>query len=718
MKELGKHQGAGRAWYEASREKFLEQTREEISDSVHRTAVSSGWFIEPEQLEEWQREVELLHHGLGKHLKEPVKALHQALTSPALVSIRHVILEYDFRRRGVRMDAILLGDGVVIVLEFKRSELDAASRDQVMHYAINLLEFHQETRRLVEQGALVVPMLVRTSGAHPLFVPDHAQRLPGPWAGILAAPIRSDRSSLEQALIAALAAAPAAVTPCADAWLRSDFDPSSSIVDAAISLWGDHEVTAIREHASSVQDIKDVTAGIRRQIDSALSNSSSTVVLVSGAPGAGKTLVALNLAFDSKYRSQAVMVTGNAPLVEVLSEALKRSYGRGLPASAVPSTDDLSESKGKSSASAKVRRALLSAGYPMESARAVVEMATFPIEKAHRFLGETGSRTGSAAVKIVLFDEAQRTYRKGREVARNRRLEDDEAVLILRAMKASNEGASVVVAFLGENQAINDGELGAEAWLIAADREGWDFAVSDRTLQLPELATQAGWASHPKRKLLLHGHLGQSMRFYRNASLERWAGHVLDCNANAAREIADALHAEGHTVWLTREVDTARQWVRSRRVGQERAGIVASSQARRLAAYGLQVDQKPDIAHWMLAPSGDCRSSNMLESVQNEYQIQGLELDWTILCWGTDLRFSDGCLRAFSLSGTQWQQRKSISSLAVSKNRYRVLLTRARKGMVIVVPHGDKSAEDPTRNPNWDDSNFAWLLSCGARQIE
>jgi hypothetical protein len=203
------------------------------------------------------------------------------------------------------------------------------------------------------------------------------------------------------------------------------------------------------------------------------------------------------------------------------------------------------------------------------------------------------------------------------------------------------------------------------------------------------------------------------MRFYRNGDLERWADHVLNNRADAAAKLALELENRGDTVWITRSLATARQWVRERRVGQERAGIIASGQARRLAAEGLFVDLKPDIAAWMLAPSGDVRSANMLESVQNQYQVQGLELDYTVVCWDGDLRRCAHGWQAWKLKGSDWQKDRAID---IATNGYRVLLTRARKGMIVFVPRGDTSGDDETRPTDMYDGIANYLLNCGGRE--
>ncbi len=266
---------------------------------------------------------------------------------------------------------------------------------------------------------------------------------------------------------------------------------------------------------------------------------------------------------------------------------------------------------------------------------------------------------------------------------------------------------------IGHNQAINSGEMGIKAWFVAAETCGWRFAISDQTLALGEVASSGKWADHPLRDRLGTGHLPHSMRYYRNGDLERWAEYVLSDRVAGAAELARDLDGRGDTVWITRSLASARQWVRERRVGQERAGIIASGQARRLAAEGLFVDFKPDIAAWMLAPGGDVRSANMLETVQNQYQVQGLELDYTVVCWDGDLRRSENGWHAWKMSGSNWKKDKELD---FATNGYRVLLTRARKGMVVFVPRGDPTGEDETRRPSMYDDIANYLIKCGGRE--
>jgi hypothetical protein len=394
-----------------------------------------------------------------------------------------------------------------------------------------------------------------------------------------------------------------------------------------------------------------------------------------------------------KHADSAVFVTGNAPLVDVLNKALENSYrAQGNRSSTWTPT-----------------------GYHRKDAHLVSAAATFKVVKAHNFLGERGTTHQQEDGRVLVFDEAQRTYEKGRRVL-GHALEDHEADLILQAQRKSfSQGGAVVVALIGHNQAINRGERGMIAWLDAAERFGWTFSISDETLSLTELEEKERWSSHVLRRPLSHGHLHQSMRYYRNTVLENWVSCVLDNDFNGAQKLMVTMTAHGNSIWLTRDLQRAKAWVRGQAIGGQRAGLIASGQAKRLAAEGLFVELKPDIANWMLTASTDVRSSNALETVQNQYQVQGLELDYCIVCWDADLRRQDTEWKSFKMSGSDWQ---SDNLLDVAKNGYRVLLTRSRKGMVVFVPKGDASGNDRTRAPAFYDQTFEYLKACGAKEMD
>lgn len=682
---------AGGAWYVKDRERFVSDPLQTVIGELASSAAAEGLHIEPEQHEEWKSSVGVLQRELT-HRSREIELLRETLATPELAAFRHVLLEFDFRRRGLRMDCVLLGDGVISIVEFKRSKLGSADREQVINYAVNLVEFHEETQRLTQEcpGVILAPVLVLTGAKAGSGKPMLSAFMHSPWGSVLARPIECDGSTLHAALRFILDQRRGCQPIDCRRWLSARFAPSSTILDAAISLYGQHDVSAIAAHAAPVELIHQCACEVGEIAEQSLRDGVNRIIFVSGAPGAGKTLVGLKLAFDKRFRGDAVFVTGNSPLVEVLSAALKAAYKR----------------RGKQAA-----KAVVASGYAHEDAARVMGMSTFKLVKAHAFLGERGAQLGSADGRVVIFDEAQRTYRKGRMVLR-KPLAADEAQLILESLQRTHGQGAVVVALVGHNQAINSGEMGIEAWFQAAKACGWRFAISDQTLDLGEVLARDTWRNDPLRDPLRTGHLPHSLRYYRNGGIETWASHVLDNHEAEAAHMARDLASED-TVWITRSLAAARQWVRGRRVGQERAGIIASGQARRLAAEGLFVDLKPDIAAWMLSPGGDVRSANMLETVQNQYQVQGLELDYTVVCWDGDLRRGASRWEAWKMSGADWQRDREIE---IAKNGYRVLLTRARKGMIVFIPQGDPSGEDATRPPAMYDHIASYLMRCGARE--
>jgi hypothetical protein len=680
------------AWYVGSREHFTKQSVAVVVGELARNAVSWGLKIEPQQEQEWRASVGVLQQELTKHASQ-IEVLHTALAAAELQEFSDIILEFDFRRRGLRIDCVLLGVGIVAVVEFKRSGFSACDREQVSNYALNLVEFHEETRSEIElHNAIVVPILALTShSAAPHFFANPDFHRP-PWSSVVSRPIECDGGRLREALLFALGLRRGFQAISRQRWLDSRFSPSSTILDAAISLYGQHDVSAIKAHAAPRDLIDRCSSEVAETAKQALQSGVNRIVFVSGAPGAGKTLVGLRIAFHPELRHGSVFVTGNTPLIEVLSKALQVSYRKRVGPTA---------------------NVAVASGYAREDVARVIQMSTFKLVTAHNFLRNRGSYLSSTDGRVLVFDEAQRTYEKGRKVLREA-LEEDEAWLILRSLMDSHPEGAVVVALIGHNQAINRGELGISAWFSAAAALGWRYSISDSTILLDAAICKAGWDRHPLRDPLEVGHLPHSMRYYRNSDLERWAGYVLDGDWEDAAVVAHALDTRGDSVWLTRDLGVARRWVRERRVGEERAGIIASGQARRLAAEGLFVDLKPSIAEWMLAPSGDARSSNMLETVQNQFQVQGLELDFTIVCWDADLRRTAGHWSAHKMYGADWI---GDGALEVSKNSYRVLLTRARKGMVVFVPLGDLTFEDSTRDPEFYNGTADFLRRCGARLL-
>jgi len=674
-------------WYFGTREEFLNTNSEEIAGRLASRANEESLDIEAAQQEEWVQSVNLLQKNLG----ERIPIIQAALVAPEGEEITAVILEYDFRRRGLRMDCLLLGKGILFVVEFKRAKLQRADRDQVMNYAVNLLEFHKATQEWCKKDAIIVPILALTQGDK-IIEPDWHGIAGHSWKSLANKPLECDQTRFKNALRIGLENRKSTTTVSLEEWISSPFSPSSSILDATLSLFGNHDVAAIQEHQAPKEAIDRSVKEIREIIQGELAEGNYHIIFLSGSPGAGKTLVGLDLVMRGEFANEAVFVTGNAPLVEVLNKALGMSYRR----------------------QASKKETWTPTGYRRSDAKFITGAANYKVVKAHNFLGNRGTAHRQEDGRVLVFDEAQRTYEKGRSVL-GEKLIDHEADLIMTVQKnAYPEGGAVIVALIGHNQAINRGERGIVAWMEAAERLGWTYSISEETLDLALGTKKHEWATRPNRKTIRNGHLHQSIRYYRNDSVEKWASAVLDGKVNEAQKLAFQMEKNSNPILMTRSLSDARGWVRSKTLGSMRSGIIASGQAKRLGSEGLFVDYKPDIATWMLAPSTDIRSSNALETVQNQYQIQGLELDYCIVCWDADLRKEGNEWKAYKISGDDWKKDKLLE---VAKNGYRVILTRARKGMIIFVPSGDIQGNDQTRVPDFYNGIWNYLAMCGVKPL-
>jgi hypothetical protein len=667
------------SWYKNSREGFLRDDITTIVDALHKSAAEDRWQIEPDQDGEW---------------RETLTILRNALSDESMGFITGVIAEYDFRRRGIRIDFILVSAGALYILEFKRGETTAADRDQVMNYCVNLVEFHERTQSAKPK---LFPVLISRTGSRKTHFP--AIEWQPDWPQICrnvayakAGDLRPTLSKLQQSLTTAGDAF------TVEEWDAAAFNPSSTIIDAAISLYGQHEVSAMKEHAAPKADIDRCIASVIKEINAASDACRNEIIIVSGAPGAGKTLVGLAIAFHDKFRGEAVFVTGNAPLVKVLNGSLKKSY---LELSRQGRTRPLG-------------------GYTRVGIHFAANNSDFKIVNANRFLEAARGRRAQGADanadgRILIFDEAQRTYSAG-EIVNGRRLEDDEAVLITEEMARRPE--AIIVLLVGHNQHIGTNEMGAKAWLNAARKHGWRYAVSDETLKLEEFAEDVEWSTSPLRLNITSTHLAHSIRDQRtsNGDIEQWAHWVMTNQPDKASEKARGL-PDNSGIHITRSLHTAKQWANARRIGEERCGLIGSGQGRRLKADGIFVDEKADIVQWMLAPSGDVRSSNMLEQTQNQYQIQGLEVDYAIVCWDADLRRESGGWTCYNVSGADWVRSRNEEETTLRCNSYRVLLTRSRKGLIIFVPQGDMTGRDKTREPDFYNGIVEYLVQCGAHLL-
>lgn len=625
------------------------------------------------------------HHGFAlEHLQRGAWIAQIRLLKPALSDLvrGHILFEFAIPRMGKRADVVLLVDGTVFVLEFKvgARNFDRSAIEQVHDYALDLKNFHKGSHDLP-----IIPIVLATEAAvaglpDVRFAPDG-----------IAEPVLARTEQLS-ALIARCAAVPELAPIDVENWLRSGYQPTPTIVEAAQALYQNHAVEEIARSDASAQNLSHTTDCISAIIDRSKVEGRKSICFVTGVPGAGKTLAGLNIATKRAQEhsdEHAVFLSGNGPLVTVLREALARD-------------EAAREGTTKTNAHRKV--------------------SSF-IQNIHHFRDEALNNTGAPHEKVAVFDEAQRAWTRDQasrfmQTKRGHLGFDMSEPEFLISVMDRHEDWCVVVCLIGGGQEINTGEAGLGEWLSALDGRfrDWDIYISDR-LEDGDYVTDA------TSMRLLHElpvqrstelHLSVSMRSFRAEALSSFIGHIVDNRKEAAREVYNQVE-DRYPIWLTRDLDAAGDWLRNVARGSERFGLVASSGAHRLRPEGLNVKAKVDASTWFLNDRTDVRSSFYLEEVATEFDVQGLELDWVGVCWDADLRHDGDDWRFYNFRGTSWQRVNQDERQLYLKNAYRVILTRARQGMIIFVPEGNVS--DPTRPPSYYDETYAFLKACGLKDL-
>jgi hypothetical protein len=263
-------------------------------------------------------------------------------------------------------------------------------------------------------------------------------------------------------------------------------------------------------------------------------------------------------------------------------------------------------------------------------------------------------------------------------------------------------------------QEINTGEAGISEWISTLETRfpDWEVNVSPR-IALPEYGSQdqvAQFLVSPRVRSDEDLHLAVSIRSFRAEALSGFVGHLIANEPEQARSTYRSIEST-YPILLTRDIEAARDWLRSQARGTERFGLVASSGAQRLRPEGIHIKAKIEPANWFLNPSTDVRSSYYMEDVASEFLVQGLELDWVGVCWDGDFRHNNKKWNYQSFKGTEWQSINDASRQLYLKNAYRVILTRARQGMILFVPKG--AVSDRTRSPSFYDGTFEYLRVCG-----
>lgn len=612
---------------------------------------------------------------------QQIKILREAL--PANPSAM-LCFEYLIPRMGKRADNILLIGSTVIVIEFKvgSANYERSAIQQAVDYALDLKYFHAGSRDVT-----IVPVLVATQAPAREFTPQLS-------ADGVATAMLANATNLAEALTTASALGSGPVISSAE-WLRAGYSPTPTIIEASQTLYRGHGVEEITRFEAGADNLGLTTKALSGIIDHAQTTCEKAICLVTGVPGAGKTLAGLNLAserrrIDKADVEHAVFLSGNGPLVRVLQEALAR--------------DEVAQSK------AQGRRIVK---------KDAERKAKAFIQNIHHFRDECLRNPDPPTERVVVFDEAQRAWDRGQttkfmqQKRGHRDFDLSEPAFLIGAMNR-HQGWAVVVCLVGGGQEINTGEAGMEEWLRALRDYYPDWAVYLPDQIAPEhylpsmRPDDLGARVHHRPGL----HLGVSIRSFRSEQLSAGIGALLSGDLELARPALLAIKAS-YPIRITRSLEAAKEWVRVQARGTERFGLLISSGARRLKPLGIVAGGvKGNECNWFLDNDQDVRSSYYLEDAATEFEVQGLELDWTIVVWDGDLIHdgnSDWIFRAFK--GNKWQYINNKANQRFRRNAYRVLLTRARQGMVIVVPEGN--LDDLTRHSVFYDPTWDYLESIG-----
>ncbi|TPG59112.1 DUF2075 domain-containing protein [Roseomonas nepalensis] len=605
------------------------------------------------------------------------RLLQAALAGPECAGWT-VMLEYDLLRLEKRADCVILTDRAVLVLEMKDGATGylPADRRQAEDYALDLRDFHAGCRDLP-----IVPILVATAAPPAPFAP------PLIWTGVPPT-IPTNAAGLADTLRAIQAAIGPPPRPLDHAaWLDAPYRPVPNVLEAATMLFDRHRSAEMVSARADAANLTRTTEAVGRAIDAARAGSRHAVVFVTGIPGAGKTLCGLNIVYGRLRDDGAAFLTGNAPLVAVLRESLARRAAESRPG------------------------------------RGARRDAVTALQNVHRFLEhyvETPNQVPDT--RVIVFDEAQRAWDRAQATKPSQRrgaskLTDSEPAHTL-AIMARHAGWSVIVALIGNGQEINTGEAGLAEWgRVIEASPGWAAFAAPRTLSAPLAAQRLAEGPRPWLTLDPDLDLTVPLRSVRDPQGAPWVDAVLAGEVETAARIARG--PAGVPYFMTRDLASLRGALRALSRGLRRAGLVASSGARRLRAEGLGV-QAADIPHWFLDRWPDIRASDALETYATEYDCQGLELDQVGLAWGGDLLRGAGGWTMRSLSGARWNTVRNPTDRAFTLNTYRVLLTRARYETVIWVPRGSPAGDpwhDPTRAAAEMDAVADHLLACGARPL-
>ena len=608
-----------------------------------------------------------------------------------LIDLQGVLFfEFSIPRMGKRVDCLLIIQNIVFVIEFKVGEKEylSSNLDQVWDYALDLKNFHKPSH-----SALLIPILVATEAKNENF-----QFLQTTHEDGLYKPLKANKKNLREILLNGIEFCKSSTTLIDQDYVKGSYSPTPTIIEAAVTMYKNHSVADITRSDADAKNLTTTTKSVSDIIEYAQNEKKKVICFVTGVPGAGKTLVGLDIAtkhLDKEQDTHSIFLSGNGPLVAILQEALARDT--------VQRTKEIGEKITKAKAREGVK-AFIQIIHHYRDAYLVDPTAPFD--------------------HVAIFDEAQRAWNKEQTVNFMRRKKNQpdfaysEPEYLISCLDRHEDWA-VIVCLVGGGQEINTGEAGISEWLYAIKNSfpHWEVQISPNLTDSEYNAFDAIAEIEKDCKTVYDAnlHLSVSMRSYRAENVALFIKQLLDLETQKASETLKLI-SDKYPIVITRNIETAKNWLKEKARGSERYGIVVSSQAYRLKPLAIDVRVETDPVHWFLGEKNDVRSSYYLEDVATEFQVQGLELDWACVTWDGDFRYSENEWKTFSFVGNKWQNINKEERKLYLKNAYRVLLTRARQGMVIVVPEGN--IEDHTRQPEYYNSTYEYFRKIGLLEIK
>jgi DUF2075 family protein len=653
--------------YHETIDNFLLSSTNEIVGTITRSNEFDVTFL---QNKSWEQQIPILKKALIEFEGE-------------------ILFEVAIPRMGKRIDTLIIIENVVFVIEFKVGESNFLSNnvEQVWDYALDLKNFHKTSHRVV-----LVPILIATEAKKSfseIVLTSHNDNL--------TLPVKVGSNDLKEVIRNTLLFFSDEPKINVTEYLNGGYLPTPTIIEAAVSLYNNHSVVNITRSDAGAKNLTVTTRKISEIIDAARIENTKIICFVTGVPGAGKTLVGLNVAtthLDNKDGNASVYLSGNKPLVDILQEALSR--------------DKIQRENDKGNRMTKK--------IAKQSVKAFIQII-------HHYRDEYLKNPEAPYDHVAIFDEAQRAWNKEQTVRfmkQKKGISDfdySEPEFLISCLDRHKDWA-VIICLVGGGQEINTGEAGISEWLNAMNKTfpDWQIFISPNLTDSEYAAMDTIHILNKKRRISFDEnlHLAVSMRSFRAEKLSLFVKNVLDIEIAEAKENFSQI-TEKYPIVLSRDIIKAKQWLKEKARGSERYGIVVSSQALRLKPFAIDVKTPMNHVNWFLDGKDDVRSSFYLEDVATEFHVQGLEVDWSCVVWDGDLRFSHNGWQTYSFRGNKWQNINSNDRKKYLLNAYRVLLTRARQGMIIVIPEGDNN--DHTRRKDYYDPTFNYLKNIGLQTL-